>query len=160
MSVKVIDRQESRTEAVEQAMEVRRLLKELGHRNFGIRDLDHMVRARYKYQGKEKDGRRYMVELEQAKKRLILLGDQLIAQTRNARKVKLSSFRRCEKRAALQEDALLTCDALHGKLIDIAETFELDLNTFRLAVEAIDYEIALVTKWLQYTNRIKRKITR
>lgn len=160
MSVKVIDRTLSKTEAVQQAIEIRRLLKELGSRNFGIKDLEHMTRARYTYQGKENDPRRYMVELEQAKRKMISLGDQLIALTRNARKVSLSSLKRCEKRASLQEDALLTCDTMLGKLLDIVETFDLDLNTFRLVVEAIDYEIALVQKWLQYTNKIKRKITK
>lgn len=49
MSVLVSDRKESRFEAITYSIELHDMLIDFMQRNFGVKDLEHLVRLRYAY---------------------------------------------------------------------------------------------------------------
>lgn len=156
MSVLVSKRRESKFEAVTYSIELHDMLLDLILRNFGVKDLDHLVRVRYAY-GKDKmeDFAKYRYLMANFKTRIEQLASQLTSNVRGANSTYPTTMREYEQRRDYQNDALVNCEQLIKELQRVVEIFEVDLNTYGRYVKAIDREIGLIKKWRQRDNKIK-----
>lgn len=102
---------------------------------------------------------KYVFELHQSKQRLHFLSDELIANTRSANRIKMTSKRKCDLRLDYQERAVNNCEMLIGKLQDVVDFFCVDINIYKQYIESIDKEITLLKNWIQTTNKIKRALS-
>ena len=158
MSVKVCDRNLSKMEVVWHATEIKDLIHGLCIRTFGIRDYNSFVRSRMSaYADPKANQSSYVYLMFEYKKRLNYLVEDLISSARVANGIRMSSARNCDRRLEYQERTLSDCEMLIGKLQDVANTFDVDLNRFRPSVEAIDREITLLKGWIRYTKKMKQK---
>ncbi len=141
------------------AVNLKSKIHELCIRDLGIKDLENAVRMKYVY-GKDpyENMPKYVLELHQAKQRLHYLSDELIANTRSANRIKMTSRRKCDLRLDYQERAVNNCEMLIGKLQDVVDFFWVDINIYKQYIEAIDYEISLLKSWIQSTNKTKREL--
>lgn len=161
MSVKVSDRNESKLEAVFHATRVRQDIHDLCIRDFGIKDVDMIVRKKIAYRADPKANlEKYVLLMHQCKERLHFLADDLIATTRAANRIKMNTVARCDRRLEYQERALDTCEMLIGKIQDVVDIFWVDLNCYRQYIDSIDHEITLLRGWIQYTNKTRDKLMR
>lgn len=159
MGVIVSDRNLSKCQAVSDAVELKKKIHDLCIRDFGIKDLDHIVRLKYAYgvdscERKEK----YIVEMHRCKDTMHRYSDELIANTRAANGIRMNSVRRCNLRLDYQDRAVVSCEMMIGKIQDIADFFWVDINKLRQYIEAIDHEIILLKGWIEYTNKIRNKL--
>lgn len=159
MGVIVAKRNQSKCQAVMNAVELKAKIHDLCIRDLGIRDLEHVVRQKYVY-GKDpyENMPKYVLELHQAKQRLHFLSDELISNTRAAYRTKMNDVRKCDLRLDYQERAVNNCEMLIGKLQDIVDFFWVDINIYGQYIEAIDTEIALLKKWIQSTYKTRRNL--
>lgn len=156
MSVPLSKRGTSRCEVIYNATVLKTEIHNLCVRNLGIKNPDMIARKKYmygvdSYEQKEK----YVLEIYQSKKSLHYFSDMLLANTRAANRIKMDSLKHCEKRMEYQELALDNCEMLIAKFQDIVDFFWVDLSKYRRHIELTDKEIALIKKWIQYTNKIK-----
>lgn len=156
MSVLASKRRESKFEAVTYSIELHDMLLELMQRNFGVKDLDHLVRVRYAY-GKDEteDFAKYRYLMTNFKTRIDQLASQLTSNVRAANSTYPTTMREYEQRRDYQNNALVNCEQLIKELQRVVEIFEVDLNTYGRHVKAIDREIGLIKKWRQRDNKIK-----
>ena len=156
MSVLASKRRESKFEAVTYSIELHDMLLDLILRNFGVKDLDHLVRVRYAY-GKDEmeDFAKYRYLMANFKTRIEQLASQLTSNVRGANSTYPTTMREYEQRRDYQNDALVNCEQLIKELQRVVEIFEVDLNTYGRYVKAIDREIGLIKKWRQRDNKIK-----
>lgn len=156
MSVLASKRRESKFEAVTYSIELHDMLLELMQRNFGVKDLDHLVRVRYAY-GKDEteDFAKYRYLMTNFKTRIDQLASQLTSNVRAANSTYPTTMREYEHRRDYQNNALVNCEQLIKELQRVVEIFEVDLNTYGRYVKAIDREIGLIKKWRQGDNKIK-----
>lgn len=161
MSVIVSKRNLSKCQAVMSAVELKEKIHDLCIRDLGIKDMEQVVRRKYIHQKDlSKNMPKYVLELHQAKQRLHFLSDELIANTRAANRIKMNSIRKCNLRLDYQERAVNNCEMLIGKIQDIVDFFLVDINIYKQYINAIDYEIDLLKKWIQFTNKEKRKLNK
>lgn len=159
MSVPVGKRTESKCQAVYNATIIKSEIHDLCIRNLGIKNLDMIVRKKYfygadSYEQKEK----YVLELYQAKQTLHLYSDMLLANTRTANRVRMNTIQHCLQRIDYQEKSLDNCEMIIGKFQDVVDTFWVDVNKYKRCIELLDYEVALIKKWIKYSESVKEKL--
>ena len=160
MGVKVADRTESKSEAVWQAKKLKDMIHELCIRSIGIKDPCHMVRSRYAIGADADNPQKYTLLLHNTKRRLHYLCDELIANTTAANKTRMNTVRRCQLRLDYQDKAVNNCEQLLNKLMDVIDTFDVDVNRYKQYNDAIKAEIELLKRWREVTVvqlRIQRK---
>ncbi len=156
MSVLVSDRKESKFEAVTYSIELYFMFVELMQRNFGIKDLNHIVRIRYAFGKDDKeDFSKYVHLLQTSKNHIIHIASLLTSNIRAANTLYPTSLHEYEKRRDYQNDAITNCEQLIKELQQIVEIFEVDINIYGNYVKAVDREIGLIKKWRQRDNKIK-----
>lgn len=159
MSVIVANRTESKCQVVINAVKLKAEIHDLCIRDLGIKNLEQIVRKKYVYGNDPYENMpKYVLEMHQAKQRLHLISDELIANTRSANRIKMNSIRKCDLRLDYQERSINNCEMLIGKLQDIVDFFWVDINIYKRYIEVIDNEIELIKKWIQLTNKAKRNL--
>lgn len=159
MSVLVSKRRESKIEAVTYAFEVQKMLIEFMQRNFGIRDVNHVVRMKYAFSREPTENfHKYWYLMHSHKteihKRTILLTNNIYA----AYKLYPSNLKELEQRSEYQTAAKIECEIIIKELQVIAEIFDVDLNLFEPSVKALTREKFLIKKWKKLNNKIKRAL--
>ncbi|MCD8372963.1 MAG: hypothetical protein LUD27_06665 [Clostridia bacterium] len=125
-------------------------------RNFGIKDLDHIVRVKYAY-GLEKteDFAKYRYLMQNCKTQLdktaSLLTNNLVA----AKSIYPTSMEEYNQRRSFQNLAIANCEQILVELQHTVDIFEVNVNVYRTHIKAIDREIGLIKKWRQRDNKIK-----
>lgn len=159
MSVLASDRKPSKLEVISYSVKLRHMLVELLQRDFGVKDLDQLVRVRYAY-GKDatEDFARYRFLMHNAKDRIDKLAALLTNNLRGANSIYPSSMREYEQRRDFQNNAIANCEMLIKELQYVVETFEVDLNLYGRYVTAIDREIGLIKGWRQRDNKLKTRL--
>lgn len=156
MSVLVSKRKESKFEAIVYSVELHKMLTELIRRNFGVRDLDQLVRLKYAH-GKdmEENFSRYRYLMHKSKERIDQLGYLITNNLRGANSIYPTSMHEYEQRRDYQNFALANCEQLVKELQRVVDLFEVDINVYGRTINAIDREIGLIKKWRQRDNKIK-----
>ena len=159
MSVLVSKRTESKFEAVIYSIQLHDMLLDLMHRNFGVKDLDHLVRLRYAY-GKDKteDFERYRYLMYNFKNRIDHLASSITSNVRAANSLYPTTMHEYEQRRDYQNAAIVNCEQLLKEIQRVVEIFEVDINIYKNYVNAIDREIGLIKKWRQRDNKIKSSL--
>jgi uncharacterized metal-binding protein len=130
-------------------------------RNFGVKDLDQLVRVRYAYGKDDKeDFTKYRYLMQNAKNRIDELASFLTGNVRAANTTYPTNMREYEKRREYQNNAIVNCEQLIKELQRVVEIFDVDLNVYGRYVKAIDREIGLIKKWRQRDNKIKSYLQR
>lgn len=156
MSVLVSKRQESKFEAITYSIELHNMLVELMQRNFGIKDLNRLVRARYACGMDETENfERYRYLIQNAKDRIDQIASLLTNNVRAANSIYPTSMHEYERRRDYQNNAIANCEQLIKELQRIVELFNVDVNIYSRYIKAIDREIGLIKKWRQRDNKIK-----
>lgn len=155
-SVPLGDRKESRLEVINYSIKLHNMLREFMQRNFGVRDLEQFVRVQYA-RGKDKTENfaRYRYWMETHKKTIDLLCTLLTNNIIAANRIHPIIMAEYETRRSYQNAAIVNCEQINKELQRVADTFEVDVNTYRRYIEAIDWEIHLITRWRQKDNKIK-----
>lgn len=156
MSVLACNRRQAKLQVYTSAVELGEIIISLAQRNFGIKDIDEIVRIKYAY-GKEtkEDFAKYRQLLHDFKKQLIWNSNLIPGYVRAANSIHPKSMPEYHQRRTRQNDAIAGCENLKMLLQKIVETFEVDVNYFREAILAIDREIDLIKSWRQSDNKIK-----
>lgn len=156
MSVLVADRKESRLEPITYSDELHDMMLDLLSRNFGIKDLDHMVRVKYAYgQIESEDFPFYHYQMHKYKDRLDKLSYSLTNNLMAAKNIYPTSMHEYEKRRDYQNNAIANCEQLLHNLQRVVEIFDVDLNLYGRYVKAINREIDLIKRWRQRDNKLK-----
>lgn len=160
MSVIASKRNKSRFEPVKHATDLRVLLTTLTVRHFGIKSLEHVARIKYAF-GKDRteDLTKYMFIMANCKNRIDILARQIEANVRAANTIYPISINEYEQRRDYQNLAIVNCEQLISELQYIVNMFWVDLNKYRLYIEAIDRQIILIKQWRQSDNRLKKYVT-
>lgn len=156
MSVLASKRKESKFEAIVYSIELHKMLTELMLRDFGVKDLDHLVRVRYAY-GKDKTENfaRYRHLMRNAKDRIDQTAFLITNNLRGANSLYPTTMHEYEQRRDYQNFAIAHCEQLIKELQRVVELFDVDINVYRRVINAIDREIGLIKKWRQRDNKIK-----
>lgn len=156
MSVLAVDRKEAKTEPITFSDELRRMLTELANRDFGVKDLDELVRVRYANGiDKYEDFQRYRGLMRDERDKIKDLSYLLTNNLRAANSIYPKNMREYERRREFQGFGVINCEQLIKELQHIVELFDVDLNVYERSVKAIDREIGLIKKWRQRDNKIK-----
>jgi len=159
MSVIASKRNPSRFEPIKHAVDLRVLLTALLVRNFGIKDLEHVVRIKYAFgKDRKEDLPKYIFIMASCKNRIDMLASHIEANVRAANTIYPVSIGECDQRREFQNVAIVNCEQLISELQYIVNMFWVDINDYRQYVEAIDQQIALIKKWRQSDNRIRKKL--
>jgi hypothetical protein len=157
MSVPLSKRTESKLQVIVTATDIKTAIHDLCLRDFGIKDIDHIIRKKYNVIQNAKDKHeRYSLELYRARDELASLSDQLLYNVRTANRQKMNSLRKCNIRLSYQEKALDLCEMIIAKSQDIVTFFAVDLKTFKPLVTLIDSEIKLIKSWITYTKKVMK----
>lgn len=153
--VPVGDRKKSKLEAVDYSIKLHDMLREFMQRNFGIKDLEQFVRVRYAY-GKDntENFSKYHYLMETHKREVDHLATLLTNNTIAANSTYPTTMSEYETRRSYQNAAIVNCQQINKELQRVVETFEVDVNTHRRYVKAIDHEINLIKRWRQSDNKI------
>lgn len=156
MSVLVSNRTESKFEAITYSIELRKMLVELIQKDFGVKDVDQLVRIRYAL-GKDKTENfwRYRYLMQRSKDRVDETASLLTSNLRGANSIYPTTMHEYELRRDYQNYAIVNCEVLIRELQHVVETFDVDINLYNRYVTAIDREIGLIKKWRQRDNKIK-----
>lgn len=156
MSVLVGDRKESKFEPIVYSVELHRILTDLIQRDFGVKDLDQLVRVRYALGKDSKENfERYRYLMRNSKDRVDQLAYLITNNVRGANSIYPTSMHEYEQRRDYQNFAIANCEQLIKELQRVVELFEIDLNVYGRIINAIDREIGLIKKWRQRDNKIK-----
>lgn len=156
MSVLVINRKESRFEAITFSTELHDILINLMQRGFGVRDLEQFVRVRYAY-GKDntENFAKYRFLMQNSKERIDKIASSMTNNLRAAYSIFPTSLHEYEQRRDYQNIAIINCEQLIKELQHVVEIFDVDINIYGASMRAIDREIGLIKKWRQGDNKIK-----
>lgn len=159
MSVLRSKRRESSIAAVAYAVDVQKILLEFAQRNFGVKDVDHVVRMKYAFSRETKeDFYKYWYIMHAHKteinKNTILLTNYVYA----AKEAYPNTLDRLKRRQENQELAISTCKILIKELQSIADVFEVDLNTFKPSIQALKHEIRLIKNWRAKNKKFKKAL--
>lgn len=159
MSVLVSNRRESRFEVIVFSLELHQMLIEFMQRDFGVKDLDQLVRARYA-SGKDETENfsKYHYLMRRSKDRVDQEAALISSNLRSANSIYPRTLHEYERRRDHQNDAIAHCEILIKELQHIVEIFEVDLNAYGRYVKAIDREIGLIKKWRQCDNKIESRL--
>lgn len=156
MSVLVSKRTESKFEAITHSVELHDMLIELIQRNFGVKDIEKFVRARFACSASEDDEyAKYRYLMHNFKTRVDQLASQLTNNVRAANSLYPTSMAEYERRREYQNNAIVNCEQLIKELQRVVEIFDVDVNLYGRYVKAIDREIDLIKKWRQRDNKLK-----
>lgn len=156
MSVLVSDRKESRFESITFSIELHNMLLDLLSRDFGIKDLDQLVRVNYAYgRIKSEDFPFYHYQMHKYKDRINELAYALTNNLRAAKNLYPTSMHEYERRREYQNNAIVNCEQLLNALQQVVEIFDVDLNQYGRYVKAISREIDLIKRWRQRDNKLK-----
>lgn len=160
MSVLVSKRRLSKLEVISFSVTLHDMLRDLIRRNFGVRDLDQIVRKRYAYGlDKKEDFSFYRYQMARYKKRIDDTAALMTNNVRAANSIYPRSMSEYEQRRAYQNMAIANCEQLTKDLQTIVDLFDVDLNIYGKYVDAIRREIDLIKKWCQKDNKIKSYLT-
>jgi hypothetical protein len=159
MSVVASKRKESKFEAITYSVELHNMLMDFMLRDFGVKDLEHVVQIRYAY-GKDatENFSRYRYLMVSFKKRIDNLANSLVNNVRAANSLYPTSLHEYEIRRDYQNVAIANCEQLTNELQLIVETFDVDINLYSRYIKAINREIGLIKSWRQHDNRFKSQI--
>ena len=156
MSVLADNRKESRFEPITFSETIHDMLTELIQHNFGIKDMDAVVRRQYRAGKCEpNDYWKYMYLLRNYKVRIDSKASELTSFVRDAYARYPSSMERLEKRRELQDCAVSMCWQIVMELQHVVEKFNVDLNLYKRQVQALCREIELIKKWRQRDNKFE-----
>jgi hypothetical protein len=159
MSVIASKRKESKLEAIIYAKELHNMLIDFMLRDFGVKNLEHMVQLRYAYGKDETENySKYSYLMINYKKRIDKLTNSLVNNVRAANALYPTSMHEYEIRRDYQNVAIANCEQLMNELQLIVETFDVDVNLYSRYTKAINREIGLIKSWRQHDNRFKSQI--
>ncbi len=154
MSVLAVKRNESQFEVVVYPSRINDILIDLMKRNFGVRDLDHFVRMRYaRGLDTREDFEMYRHLMRKAKDRVSQYAALLIVNVRAANGVYPTSHEEYALRRDFQNNAIVHCNQIKSELQEVVKIFDVDVNTMKQAIEAVDREIGLIKRWRQNDNK-------
>ena len=156
MSVLAARRKESRLEPIISSLELHETITELAQRDFGVKDLDQLVRVRYangidKYEDFSRYRGLMRIERDKVDQLCFLLTNNL----RAANSIYPKSMQEYEKRREFQDFGIVNCEQLIKELQRVVELFNVDINVYERCVKAINREIDLIKRWRQRDNKIK-----
>lgn len=153
MSVLQIKRTESKFEPISYSMELHKMLREFMQRNFGLKDLGKWVRNRnLEARPYEDEYNKYHYLMYTHKKEIDRLAALMTSNVRAANSIYPHVAYEAERRRLHQDDAICNCESIVKELMVIVDTFEVDINTYKRYISAIDLEIRLIKKWRQKDN--------
>ena len=156
MSVLKANRKESKFEALTFSIELHNILIEFMQRDFGIRDLNDYVVARFACRKSDREAfAKYRFLLGEFKQRIDSHASNLTGNVRAANSIFPTTMAEYEQRRYYQNSALVDCERIVKELQRLVEVFKVDINAYRRYIEAIDREIGLIKKWRQKDNKIK-----
>jgi hypothetical protein len=156
MSVLASKRNESRLEPITFSVELHDMLIELAQRDFGVKDLDQLVRVRYAAGiDRTEDFSRYRGLMRIERDKVDQLGFLLTNNLRAANSIYPTSMHEYEQRRDYQNFGIVNCEQLIKELQHVVELFNVDVNVYERCVKAINREIDLIKKWRQRDNKIK-----
>ena len=156
MSVLVSKRRESKLEPITYSIQLHEMLTELAQRDFGVKDLDQLVRVRYANGiDKMEDFGRYRGLMRLEREKIDQLGYLLTNNLRGANSIYPTSMHEYEQRRDYQNFGIVNCEQLIKELQRIVELFNVDINVYERCIKAIEQEIVLIKKWRQRDNKIK-----
>ena len=156
MSVLAGKRKESRLEPILYSVDLHDMFTELAQRDFGVKDLDQLVRVRYadgidKYEDFSRYRGLMRIERDKVDKLCFLLTNNL----RAANTIYPTSIHEYEQRRDYQNFGIVNCEQLIKELQHVVELFDVDVNVYERTIKAINREIDLIKKWRQRDNKIK-----
>ncbi len=161
MSVVVGKRKESSYEAVWRAKKLNEEMVDLCIRRLGIKDMDHLMRRRFEYKASRYHNVDEQVSMiQEAKKTLMQYVNGILTRTRIAFATKPDSLEHCDIRIKLIEESEMYCELLIGKMQNVIDIFQTDINAYKPYVKMIDEEIYYLRKWRKKTNGIRKKFLR
>lgn len=160
MSVLASQKHDSKLLVLVNAEKLRDVIVNLKQRNFGVKTKRLHLRSRYIYNDIDTD--------EQFEKRMFMLvelgkqADQLtlgiIADVRGANSVSYPvTLGEYETRRQYMTEGIVKCEQLKGILQEIARLYDVDINIYRIPIEEINRQKALIAKWRKSDNRIRRR---
>lgn len=156
MSVLASEQKEAKTEPITYSIGLRETLTELANRDFGVRDLDQLVRIRFANGiDKYEDFGRYRGLMREERDKIKDLCYLLTNNLRAANSIYPMTMREYERRREFQGFGIINCEQLIKELQHIVELFDVDVNVYERSVKAINREIDLIKKWRQRDNKIK-----
>lgn len=154
MAVLAVNRKESRCEPITFSETIHDMLTELIQHNFGIKNMDAVVRRQYRSGKCEIDDYwRYMYLLHNYKNRIDNKASELTSLLREAYSRYPTTMAELERRREAQNCAISMCWQIINELQHVVEKFDIDLNQFKRHIQALDREIDLIKKWRQRDNR-------
>ena len=159
MSVLAGKRNESRLEPIVYSVELYKTVTELAQRDFGVKDLDQLVRIRYadgidKHENFSRYRGLMRIERDRVEQLCFLLTNNL----RGAKSIYPTSIREYEQRRDYQNYGIVNCEQLIKELQYVVELFDVDINVYERCVKVINREIDLIKKWRQRDNKFKSNL--
>lgn len=159
MSVLASRRTESRFEAIVYSVELHDMLRDFILRDFGVKDLDNLVRVRYAYgEIKSEDFENYHYLMTTHKREIDRLATLLTNNIRGANSIYPTNMHEYEMRRDYQNFAIVNCEQIIKELQRVIGTFDVDINIYEKYVKAIDREIGLIKRWRQRDNKFKSSL--
>ena len=141
MAVLVNNRKESKLEPIVCSVELHKMLTDLIQKDFGVRDLDHLVRVRYAY-GRDatENFSRYRYLMQTAKNNIDQMAFLLTNNLRGANSIYPTSMREYEQRRDYQNFAIVNCEQIIKELQRVVETFETWMSMSTAELSALSTE--------------------
>lgn len=167
MSVIVPKRKLSRYEALIYAETLQKELTDLMLRDFGIKDMNRMLRNQaFAASGCDiRSEEEYRLAcrktawlFSEIKKRINYLTSLLTANLRAAHSRFPTTLHEYEIRRDCLNGAIVNCEQIKQELQRSVEMFAVDLNVYERSVKAINTEIELIKSWRSRDNKIRVKI--
>ena len=156
MSVLVNDRKESRYQSIIFAVKLQTKLTDFANRDFGVKDLKHLVQVRYAYGKDEMENySKYRYLLQDCKTQLNRTTALLTANLVAAKSIYPTALSEYYQRREYQNNAIANASQLLTILQRTIDIFEVDVNAYEPYVKDINREIELIKKWRQRDNKIK-----
>lgn len=155
MSVLKSKRSESKFEPITYSVEIHNMLREFMQRNFGLKDLDKWVRNHnMEARPLEDEYHKYRYLMYTHKKEIDRLAALMTSNVRTANSIYPKKISELDRRRLYQDNAIGNCESILKELMQVVDTFEVDVNTYKKYVIAIDREIDLIKKWRQRDNKM------
>lgn len=156
MSVLVNDRKESKYQSIVFAIKLQTKLTDFANRDFGVKDLKHLVQLRYAYGKDEMENfSKYRYLLQDCKTQLNRTAALLTANLVAAKSVYPTAMPEYYQRREYQNNAIANANQLLTILQRTVDIFEVDINAYEPYVKDINREIELIKRWRQRDNKIK-----
>lgn len=153
MSVLVSRRKLSKYESITFSEQIHDNLVDLGRRNFGIKDVDQIVRSSYAHgRIKNEDFEYYRSLLSTYKMRVEQTASLLTANLRAAHSIYPTSMEEYHTKRRFHDNAIANCCQIKNYLQQIVGIFDVDINLYGQHIKDIDREIDLIKDWRQRCN--------